>query len=548
MIVFLPTLLLAEEAAVKITKPSCATYREMVDVHSSSLKHIKKPDWVDVQYTKITITPQKFTSPLLKYRINVFPTEKEFGNAHPLYMEALAEYKKVYNARMEDCLKSKEYHNLAPTKDTKKIEQLKFSYFPIYKMGGNWDYDIYVTADVEADLYRSLESAYEILEKASRRSYYLPESYEFNGIFTKLSHLNDAGTLSKFLRSKANWEIRNGKLDNAIKTIKTGLALSDHIFNMRLQNFSVNFFVAINIERIMKEELLLLVSQPDAPNLYPALTQLPSRQDAPLTAIYSEQITLFNLNRQTINMETYDKLDELSPDECKNVVEQVAHSFYYFNRSDIEIDEKDTSIAEEKQNRSRRIAAICAFSYVNAKERLLRRGVSIEKIESLTVYQVVAPYFLEEIKRVYDLIFVNTTLKRGEPHYDFFGGDKEQELLDFTNPVSILLDLCVKSLDANTLFRRLNMLSSSSLKENQDWDKIKIVEAIRYYAAIHNKLPESLDDIKEVPVPKNSPMTGNPYRYHVEGNSAFLDYAGRASRPNSLNSRLEIILDKRSKK
>jgi hypothetical protein len=554
MIVFLPTLLLAEESTDKITKPSCATYRDVVDAGFSGLKHIEKPDWVKNRYTKITITPQKFTSPLLKYHINVFPTEKEFGNAYPLYTEALAEYKKVYNTSMEDCLKSKEYRDLDPTKDEKKIEQLKFSHFPLYRTNSNSEKnECSVTADVEADLYRSLEPTYKILEKASRRSYYLPENYEFNGAFTKMEYLQDARTLARFLQSKADWEIRNGKLDNAIKTIKTGLALSNHIFNTQPQySGTISLLVASGIDIMMKQEILLLASQPDAPNLYPSLTQLPSRQDALLTVLHTELKYMFNLNRQSISLETYDKLDELSPEECKNIVEQMAHSLYWFGQSNVTINEEECK-ADEKQQRSRIMAAICTFSYVNAKERFLKRGVSVEEIDSLTVYQVVAPYLLEEVKRVFDLLFVWTTCKPGELHSDIsFGRDKpEQELfhwLDFTNPVSILLALYASALE---------LPKSALSRETQDWDKIKIVEAIRYYAAIHNKLPESLDDIKEIPVPKISPHTGKPYCYHVEGNTAFFDYRQRlgykqvdggqtdtTDTADSLDSRLEIILDK----
>ena len=49
------------------------------------------------------------------------------------------------------------------------------------------------------------------------------------------------------------------------------------------------------------------------------------------------------------------------------------------------------------------------------------------------------------------------------------------------------------------------------------------------------RLPESLADIKEVPVP-NDPYTGNPFQYQVQGNTATITAgppAGKAFFPGS---------------
>jgi hypothetical protein len=53
-------------------------------------------------------------------------------------------------------------------------------------------------------------------------------------------------------------------------------------------------------------------------------------------------------------------------------------------------------------------------------------------------------------------------------------------------------------------------------------DSLRLIEAIRLYAYSHDgKLPGGLDDIKEVPIPSN-PMTGKPFPYHLEGDTAVL--------------------------
>ena len=51
---------------------------------------------------------------------------------------------------------------------------------------------------------------------------------------------------------------------------------------------------------------------------------------------------------------------------------------------------------------------------------------------------------------------------------------------------------------------------------------LRCIEAIRLYAAAHNgKLPSSLEDVTEVPIPTD-PMTGKAFQYKVSGETATL--------------------------
>ena len=50
---------------------------------------------------------------------------------------------------------------------------------------------------------------------------------------------------------------------------------------------------------------------------------------------------------------------------------------------------------------------------------------------------------------------------------------------------------------------------------------LRCVEAVRLYAAAHDgKLPASLDDIRQVPIP-DDPVTGKPFGYRLVGDRAF---------------------------
>jgi hypothetical protein len=54
----------------------------------------------------------------------------------------------------------------------------------------------------------------------------------------------------------------------------------------------------------------------------------------------------------------------------------------------------------------------------------------------------------------------------------------------------------------------------------------RCIEAVRLYAATHGKLPASLGDIKEVPVPPD-PVTGRPFEYTCDGTKATLTLTRR---------------------
>ena len=61
---------------------------------------------------------------------------------------------------------------------------------------------------------------------------------------------------------------------------------------------------------------------------------------------------------------------------------------------------------------------------------------------------------------------------------------------------------------------------------------LRCIEGIRLYAAGHDgRLPAGLDSITEVPIPPN-PLTGKPFGYTVDGNTATLEAAApEGSRP-----------------
>jgi hypothetical protein len=75
-------------------------------------------------------------------------------------------------------------------------------------------------------------------------------------------------------------------------------------------------------------------------------------------------------------------------------------------------------------------------------------------------------------------------------------------------------------LDLLPALGRVHMLHA---RHERDLAILRCVEAIRIYAAAHDgRLPPSLADITEAPVPLD-PLYGRPFSYEVAGNKAVLE-------------------------
>lgn len=518
VLLLFPTGIPGLDAAEPVKKPARDGHREVFMCSWQDRGDVVMPEGITGFYVRMTVTPSTFPDPLLRCRLNVMSTEKEPGNAMPLYVEALAEFNRVLNRSMEDVYQSEEYRKLDPHKDWQAVQKLKFNAFPLYP---HWSPDAQgeTTFEDERLLYQKLSKVYELMEKASRKRYYdWSDTFEFKGIETLLPNIQDARALARYLWGKAYWEIRSGNYAEAAKTIRIGLTLGEHIRDSSPYNVLVTQLVGIAITGIFQGQIEHLMTQPDAPNLYPALTQLFIPGDSLVQSMYAERS--FVLPRLTGF--DFDGIDQAGPEECREILTNLFTTFLVGTGS------PPPEWMGTEWGRSLMDSAICLAGYPHGKDRLLKQGRSEEEIEKLSAYQIVAPMILEEIKRVFDIMYVVTAFPRGESHTAIVMD--EDRLRDPTHPGRIFLHLFIPATSsAKTAFYR----------QQQTYDRLKIIEALRYYAAVHDgKLPETLDDIKEVPVPKIDPMTGKPYQYRRDGKTAFIDYTTTYGL-----SRLEITLE-----
>ena len=94
---------------------------------------------------------------------------------------------------------------------------------------------------------------------------------------------------------------------------------------------------------------------------------------------------------------------------------------------------------------------------------------------------------------------------------------------------------------ARILLPALQAVSNARVRHERTFALLRVLEALRLYGAAHNRLPDKLSDITEVPIPVD-PVTGSPFGYGRSGDTASLDAPpGRGlSRSDWVLRRLDI--------
>jgi len=367
-----------------------------------------------------------------------------------------------------------------------------------------------------------MESVYRLLDKASRMHHAdWSVNAEPKSIATLLEQSNNMRALARYLSGKAGWEIRNGKYEDAVKTLRVGIAMGNHAAKANPASI-FGMLVGIVLQGMMQDLIMTLESQPDAPNLYPALTQVTQPADSFQLALQGD---LFFVFASKDGLQIFENIDKASPEQCRAKLENVVPLVFQLGANPWNSEPDKSRIAAA-------ITATCTLCYPQARDCLLARGRTADEIEKLSVYQVVTPYLFEEIKAAYDRLLVTATFPVNSSH-TAIASESQQPLKKIQSPVDTYVMLM--------MLPALNATRTACRRQHQTYELLKIIEAIRYYAAVHGgRLPGSLEAIKEIPVSTVDPMSGKPFGYKVEGHTAIIDYM------HVDKCRLEITVEQRA--
>ena len=484
---------------------------------------------VNVQQVEYTVSPQKVKEPALDYKLTWSYADKTKENAAIHYNFACREMLNLeyillkgetnkYETKIEHILSDSEMYEDEKAKyeafekmlaeipeDAKKSSyQIRQEGTAAHKSAAYAHYVSLPKAEFPMEdakkfvsgyspIYRRLETAskcdhcdfdHKIRNNRDFIALLLPEVQEMRG-------------LARWLAVKAKIEIYEGRFDDAVKTIRLGLEMSNHMVE---EPILVTQLVGIAIRSIMFSCLIELAQEPNAPNLYWALTDIDSLTPAYKGAIECE------MNIIPWMMPTFGKAvndtEKMTDNDWRMMNDEFSKIVPYITDSFGNINSDGFAIAN---------IAISLTAYPNAVQRLLEQGITREEIDAMPVATVIGKYSVARFKTQRDEVLKQANL----PIWQTEAPSDTPFIDGRVTPTDILVSL---------LFPAVNAAKGAYARTDFSLDAMRITEAIRDYAADHDgKLPEKLSDITSLPIPPISPFSGTPYSYKIQDGAAVIE-------------------------
>jgi hypothetical protein len=428
----------------------------------------------------LVLSPAPAPVPALKYRLLPSTADLIPGDAAPIYLRAHGyDDSELEEAWRQITEKSKQWQDL-PLKD-----------FPI----------------AEARKFVNLWSGkLQQIEFGTRRktcdwNYTVPEQ-RLNIINVLLPDVQSMRQWSRVLALKARVEIAEKQYDEAIRTIETGLAFARHVAE---GPFLINGLVGIANAHVILDKVDELIAQPGVPNLYWALTTLPQ--------------PLFNLRNQ---LEAEQKLIE-------NIIPEMTEAELTRPRTDAEWASLVSRIHEGivkwgggySPDRAPGLRTLLGWDLARFKAETLSAARESQKtlrdqigqsFTGMSEDQIVARYLVAGHRSLRDELFKAAYLPGREALPQLTRGEERLIAAYNSGPLAFFA----------AILPALRPVLLAELRQDRRVAVLRVIESLRLYAASHDgALPESLSQIKEVPVPED-PASGKPFEYRLNGNSADL--------------------------
>jgi len=343
------------------------------------------------------------------------------------------------------------------------------------------------------------------------------------GYDTPLAEVQQSRMYARLLAPYARLQIAEGKYDDAVETLQVGYALGRHVANGPTL---IHNLVGCAIVNMMSEQVMELIQQPEAPNLYWALTDLP-RPIIDFRPGTDAEYDCLLLNFPDLrNLET----KELAPDQWQIILQQTMAKV-------------GNSVNTSTKNKFMPMvltASLLIDGYPRAKTFLIERGWPADKLEDMPVCKALLIAGLQQYEEIQDELFKWMYL----PYPEAIVGMKKAnaKMTELFRGGQEIMPL------ASLLLPAISAAKVAEARTERSIAILRIFEAIRLYGAAHGgQLPEKLSDITEVPIPID-PIHGTAFIYHRIEDAAILE----APAPSGLDSRAywlryEIHLESKGK-
>ncbi len=291
-----------------------------------------------------------------------------------------------------------------------------------------------------------------------------------------------------------------------MRSLRIGYTLGRHIGQGPTL---IHVLVGGAVARIMDGQLETLIQQPDAPNLYWALTDLPRPYLDPELAVEQESRMIDRM------IPWVKKLD--GPPMSEAEVGAVAAEMRRGQDDMI----RDFALVKPSELESIAQAFFVVQGEGEAKRGLAARGkYTTEELEAMPAFQAVALYAYLEYRDSLDEMLKWVHAPHGLRHPGFKkSAEKFQQALTRLDRLffhGVLANLFGVADSIGATYRKVY---DAVGRTDRRFAALEYVEALRMYAAQYGEWPAAAADVTDVPLP-DDPMTGKPFEYHVQENKA----------------------------
>jgi len=336
------------------------------------------------------------------------------------------------------------------------------------------------------------------VDRGARRSYcdwQLTDRLREDGIGLLIPDVQGVRQFAAPLAVRARLQMADGKFADAAKSLQTGFALARHVGDGPTL---IQSLVGIAIASTMLQQVETWVQTPGSPNLFWALSDLPTPLIDLRSAIQGERIWIDSFLPGLRDIIADPSRPPLPVDALRQAVRKIGQA------------------GDANHGNADWLAAGLGIArYPGAKRFLAEHGWTPTQIEAMPALQAILLQEVFEYDRHFDAIAKAVNLP---------DADGLKVALQAQN--ELVKSVSDSALTAPVLAKLLLPASQKVLASRVRLDRriaaLRVIEAIRLYAAANDgRLPPSLADIQLVPVP-NDPGTGQPFGYTLANGTATL--------------------------
>jgi hypothetical protein len=459
---------------------------------------------------RLTVRAAPATRPALQYRLLPDPLERTPGNAAQVYLLSFLQ-------------------SLQVPPDASKLTDADAARFGIAKPESQdlvtfylYDVPLERLSDPQVEQFLGkFQNALATLDVAARRDHCewdLPVREQ--GFSVLLTHLNPARALTNVDRVRVRLDVARHDYRSATRHLQTAMSLGRDLGTGK--PLLIEGLVGAGVATAALQQVETLLEQPDAPNLYWSLADLPRPFVDMAAAIREERGATVRGLADQAEMRRM-KEGRFTAADWDALVARITHV-------------NDAFGAKRPLESKLGSVAGAVVLYPAAKEYLIRRGVPAAEVDAMPVPAALARYYVESFDEWWDETLKWTNL----PIWEAYRGMRQTEdafrraETGFaSNPLLSLMPALSRAyLQGAILDRRIAALQT--------------VEALRHYAATHDgRLPASLADLApDTPAPAD-PTTGQPFAYKVDGHRVTIDSPGPPGAEGGRNElRVEVTFVK----